>query len=88
MLVTSVRRIVEDFEREPPAPGDAYIVNDPYDGGTHLPDVTIVVPVFHEGTLVALSASMAHHQDIGGKSPGSTPPTPARSSPKGCGSRF
>jgi N-methylhydantoinase B len=74
MLVTSVRRIVEDFEREPPAPGDAYIVNDPYDGGTHLPDVTIVVPVFHEGTLVALSASMAHHQDIGGKSPGSTPP--------------
>ena len=74
MLVTSVRRIVEDFEREAPVPGDAYIVNDPYDGGTHLPDVTIVVPVFHEGTLVALSASMAHHQDIGGKSPGSTPP--------------
>jgi N-methylhydantoinase B len=74
MLVTSVRRIVEDFQREPPAPGDAYIVNDPYDGGTHLPDVTIVVPVFHDGELVALSASMAHHQDIGGKSPGSTPP--------------
>ena len=74
MLVTSVRRIVEDFAREAPSPGDAYIVNDPYDGGTHLPDVTIVIPVFYEGRLVALSASMAHHQDIGGKSPGSTPP--------------
>jgi N-methylhydantoinase B/oxoprolinase/acetone carboxylase alpha subunit len=74
MLVTSVRRIVEEFAREAPRPGDAYIVNDPYDGGTHLPDVTIVVPVFSEGRLVALSASMAHHQDIGGKSPGSTPP--------------
>src|SRR5438874_3394888 len=36
MLVASVRRIVEDFEREPPLPGDVYIVNDPYDGGTHL----------------------------------------------------
>jgi N-methylhydantoinase B len=74
MLVASVRRIVEDFAREAPVPGDVYIVNDPYDGGTHLPDVTILVPVFHEGQVVALSATMAHHQDIGGKSPGSTPP--------------
>jgi N-methylhydantoinase B len=74
MLVISVKRVVADFERERPAPGDVYIVNDPYDGGTHLPDVTILVPVFHEGEVVALSATMAHHQDIGGKSPGSTPP--------------
>jgi len=74
MLVTSVRRIVDDFSREAPQPGDVYIINDPYDGGTHLPDVTIAVPVFYEGRLAALSASMAHHQDIGGKSPGSTPP--------------
>jgi N-methylhydantoinase B len=74
MLVASVRRIVADFEREPPVPGDVYIVNDPYDGGTHLPDVTILAPVFYEGRVVALSATMAHHQDIGGKSPGSTPP--------------
>src|SRR5215204_1029479 len=57
-----------------PGPGDVYSVNDPDDGGTHLPDVTILVPVFHEGQVVALSATMAHHQDIGGKSPGSTPP--------------
>src|SRR5436190_5906153 len=74
MLVASVRRVVADFEREPPVPGDVYIVNDPYDGGTHLPDVTIVAPVFYDGRVVALSATMAHHQDIGGKSPGSTPP--------------
>src|ERR1700752_2570607 len=51
MLVASVRRIGEDFTREGPAPGDAYIVTNPYDGGTHLPDVTIVVPVFFEGRL-------------------------------------
>jgi N-methylhydantoinase B len=74
MLVTSVRRIVADFGREPPVPGDVYILNDPYDGGTHLPDVTILLPVFSGGRLVALSATMAHHQDVGGKSPGSTPP--------------
>src|SRR3954451_7804356 len=74
MLVTSVKRFVADFERQPPEPGDIYIVNDPYDGGTHLPDVTIVSPVFYDGRVVALSAMMAHHQDIGGKSPGSTPP--------------
>ena len=47
-------------------PGDAYILNDPYDGGTHLPDVTIVVPVFDGDALVAYSGTMSHHQDIGG----------------------
>ena len=49
MLVTSVQRFVEDFAREPPEPGDVYIVNDPFDGGTHLPDVTIVVAGLRRG---------------------------------------
>ncbi len=55
------------------APGDVIIVNDPYRGGTHLPDVTMVTPVFHGGELAFFAASRAHHADIGGMSPGSLP---------------
>src|SRR3954470_15154358 len=46
MLVGSVRRVAQTYHEGTAAPGDVYILNDPYDGGTHLPDVTIVVPVF------------------------------------------
>ncbi len=54
--------------------GDAYILNAPYNGGTHLPDVTIIRPVFLEqGELLFFTASRGHHADIGGKSPGSAP---------------
>jgi N-methylhydantoinase B len=56
------------------APGDAYILNDPWSGGTHLPDITMVRPVFHDGRVVALAATILHHQDVGGISPGSVPP--------------
>ncbi len=55
-------------------PGDAYALNNPYNGGTHLPDVTVVMPIFHEGELLFFSASRAHHADIGGITPGSMPP--------------
>ncbi|MFE9379616.1 hydantoinase B/oxoprolinase family protein [Streptomyces sp. NPDC006855] len=54
-------------------PGDVYAVNDPYHGGTHLPDVTVVTPVFDEGTLRFLVASRGHHAEIGGITPGSMP---------------
>ena len=56
-------------------PGDAAILNDPYQGGTHLPDVTLVTPVFlpNETRPFAFAASRAHHADIGGMSPGSMP---------------
>jgi 5-oxoprolinase (ATP-hydrolysing) len=54
--------------------GDVYALNNPYNGGTHLPDVTVVMPVFHEGRLLFLAASRAHHADIGGITPGSMPP--------------
>ncbi|MDX3352160.1 hydantoinase B/oxoprolinase family protein [Streptomyces sp. ME01-24h] len=56
-------------------PGDAYAVNDPYHGGTHLPDVTVVTPVFDdEGrSLLFLVASRGHHAEIGGLTPGSMP---------------
>lgn len=74
MLVRSVGRVAEAYPAGVAKPGDVYILNDPYDGGTHLPDVTVVVPVFFDGELVAYSATMCHHQDIGGKAPGSTAP--------------
>lgn len=57
-------------------PGDAYMLNDPYHGGTHLPDVTIVRPVFDDAgqSLRFFVASRGHHADIGGITPGSMPP--------------
>ncbi len=48
-------------------PGDVYILNDPYDGGTHLPDIYLVQPVFLDDRLLGYTASIAHHTDIGGK---------------------
>jgi N-methylhydantoinase B len=53
--------------------GDVYVLNDPYLGGTHLPDVIIAVPIVHEGRVLAISAALAHQEDMGGKSPGSMP---------------
>lgn len=54
-------------------PGDVIVLNDPYSGGTHLPDVTMVSPVFARGKLSFLVASRAHHADVGGMAPGSLP---------------
>ncbi|MYA47798.1 MAG: hypothetical protein F4214_00310 [Candidatus Dadabacteria bacterium] len=54
-------------------PGDVFILNDPFRGGTHLPDVTCVAPVFVDGKPEFLLASRAHHADIGGSTPGSMP---------------
>ncbi len=53
--------------------GDMLIVNDPFLGGTHLPDVTLIAPVFIDGRLLAFVANRAHHADIGAESPGSMP---------------
>ena len=54
-------------------PGDVVAFNDPFLGGTHLPDVTLVAPVFHGGGLIGFAANRAHHADIGAASPGSMP---------------
>ncbi len=51
--------------------GDTLILNDPYVSGTHLPDITLISPISHQGTLVGYVANKAHHSDVGGKSPGS-----------------
>jgi N-methylhydantoinase B/acetone carboxylase, alpha subunit len=58
-------------------PGDAYVVNDPYHGGTHLPDVTVITPVFDPSSpqrILFFVGSRGHHADIGGTTPGSMPP--------------
>jgi 5-oxoprolinase (ATP-hydrolysing) len=60
--------------------GDVFVLNDPYHGGTHLPDVTVITPVFLEGTdqPVFYVGSRGHHADIGGLTPGSMPPFSTR----------
>jgi len=61
-------------------PGDVYALNDPYHGGTHLPDVTVVTPVFDDAgkSILFYVGSRGHHADIGGTTPGSMPPFSTR----------
>lgn len=72
-LIPAVERLIAAFPPEEMREGDAYALNDPYDGGTHLPDIVIVTPILVGEVVVALSATIAHHQDVGGNTPGSTP---------------
>jgi N-methylhydantoinase B len=65
----AVATIVGEEHRE----SDLWILNDPYRGGTHLPDITLISPVFHDGELIGFAASRAHHADIGGPTPGGMP---------------
>jgi len=72
----SVRAVI-DAERERLHAGDSWLLNSPYHGGTHLPDLTVVTPVFlgqDNGRPDFFVASRAHHADIGGSTPGSMPP--------------
>jgi 5-oxoprolinase (ATP-hydrolysing) len=70
----TVKRLLADVPDL--APGDVYVTNDPFRGGSHLPDVTVITPVHDEqsGELIFLTASRAHHSEIGGIVPGSMPP--------------
>ena len=66
--------ILAEFPPDSMQPGDMYASNLPYpEGPGHLPDLSLVAPIFHRGELVALSASTAHHVDMGGYAPGSMP---------------
>ncbi len=56
-----------------PAPGDVFVLNDPFAGGTHLPDVTLVSPLAHDDDVLGYAVSRAHHADVGGSTPGSMP---------------
>lgn len=64
---------VQAVMRAGAVPGEAWIVNDPFTGGTHLPDLTIVSPVEVDGVIVAHAVTRAHHADVGGMTPGSMP---------------
>jgi N-methylhydantoinase B len=56
-----------------PDPGDAYLLNDPFAGGTHLPDMTVVSTIAPDGEIVGYAVTRAHHADVGGSTPGSMP---------------
>jgi len=70
-MPASVAAALAAFDRR--RPGDVVILNDPFRGGTHLPDITLVSPVYHQDALVFFVASRAHHADVGGMAPGSLP---------------
>ncbi len=74
----SVETIIR-LRRSEMRPGDVYMLNAPYNGGTHLPDITVVTPVFDEdgGELLFYVASRGHHADVGGLTPGSMTPRAA-----------
>jgi 5-oxoprolinase (ATP-hydrolysing) len=59
-------------------PGDVYVLNDPYHGGTHLPDITVITPVYLDDKPTFYVGSRGHHADIGGITPGSMPPFSTR----------
>ncbi len=75
----SIRQVIANRANSPRGirRGDAYVVNDPYNGGTHLPDITVIVPVFWSESAPgpqSFVAARGHHADIGGIAPGSMPP--------------
>ncbi len=76
-LIPAVAAIIAKFPVDQMREGDIYILNDPYCGGTHLPDFAIVMPIFagagQNARPIALAATMTHHQDVGGKTAGSVP---------------
>lgn len=74
-LMGSVEGVLARYAADEIRDGDVYICNDPYTaGGTHLPDISIITPIFLEGVLVAFAANIGHHSDVGGGTPGSTSP--------------
>ncbi|MEE9388214.1 MAG: hydantoinase B/oxoprolinase family protein [Paracoccaceae bacterium] len=69
----SVRKILAENAGKIRA-GDVFMMNNPFNGGTHLPDITVITPVFIDGKIAYVVASRGHHADIGGTTPGSAPP--------------
>jgi 5-oxoprolinase (ATP-hydrolysing) len=68
-MPSAVAAVLDEEQR----PGEPWILNDPYRGGTHLPDITVITPLFHDGELAGFAASRAHHADVGAEEPGSMP---------------
>ncbi len=80
----SVRTVLEQNEGKIRS-GDVFMMNNPFNGGTHLPDVTVITPVFDEQgqSIIFIVASRGHHADIGGSTPGSAPPDSSHISDEG-----
>ena len=72
-MIPALAAVVGKYPVAAMAAGDVYILNDPYSGGTHLPDVTLFIPVFADERVIGFSVTTVHHQDMGGMSPGSIP---------------
>ena len=70
MVHMVMRSVMGRYPIEQMAPGDIFTVNDPYEGGTHLPDIYVIKPVFVDGGCVGFVATCVHHTDIGGRVPG------------------
>jgi N-methylhydantoinase B len=68
-MPAAVRAVLDEEH----SPGRLWVLNDPYQGGTHLPDITVIAPVFAEDELIGFVANRAHHADVGGDTPGSMP---------------
>lgn len=72
-MIGAVEAMLKRYPLEEMQPGDAYIANDPYlAGGSHLPDISIITPVHQDGKVRFFCGNIAHHADVGGKTPGST----------------
>lgn len=75
VLIAAMQRVVAAYPKDQAVQGDLYIYNDPYEGGTHLPDILVAAPVFLADRVVGYTATLCHHSDVGGSAPGSTAPS-------------
>jgi N-methylhydantoinase B len=73
MIIPAVQRFVALFPPQTMQEDDVYVLNDPFDGGTHIPDLVMTVPIVVDAETVALAVAITHHQEMGGRSAGSTP---------------
>jgi len=73
-LIPAVGGVLARFPAASMRDGEGYLMNDPWSGGTHLPDIVVVRPVLLGGEVIAVAATCLHHQDVGGMTPGSIPP--------------
>lgn len=71
LMPTMIKNALASYGTENLVEGDVLITNNPYLGGSHLPDMCVITPVFWEDELVAVAANLAHHVDVGGIAPGS-----------------
>ena len=69
-MPTALESVMRHY-RDDMAPGDVFIMNDPFDGGMHLPDIFVFKPLYHEGERLAFACTVCHHIDVGGRVAGS-----------------